>query len=130
YSAAVAATDTGVIERNRMTARLTMLVGRIIRLKPSSPCLDYGGGAGVLVRMMRDAGFNFHWNDRYATNVYAVGFSGEPSAPYELVTAFEVFEHLVAVQEEIATLLASKPRCVLIGTTLHNGFDPHWAYLS
>jgi hypothetical protein len=55
--------------------------------------LDYGGGTGMLVRMMRDKGFDFNWLDAHGENQFAQGFEASEGASYELVTAFEVFEH-------------------------------------
>src|SRR5258708_4210225 len=74
YASAIAAMDTGAIERTRLTAELTTAVAWILGIKPDSPCLDYGGGNGVFTRMMRDRGFNFWIYDRYAENIFARGF--------------------------------------------------------
>ena len=58
--------------------------------------LDYGGGYGMLVRMLRDVGLNFYRYDRYCANLFAKGFDVEDAGPgdWGAVTAFEVFEHL------------------------------------
>ncbi|MGQ0603595.1 MAG: class I SAM-dependent methyltransferase [Anaerolineales bacterium] len=81
--------------------------------------LDYGGGYGIFVRLMRDYGFDFYRQDRYTENLFAVGFDAEdqPGAIYELVTAFEVFEHLAQPLEEIEKMLAYS-RNVLFSTQL------------
>jgi hypothetical protein len=81
--------------------------------------LDYGGGYGMFVRLMRDAGFDFYLFDQYCDNLFAKGFSVDPSSDvgYELVTAFEVFEHLVNPMEDIGRMLAFGPN-LLFTTTL------------
>jgi len=79
-------------------------------------CLDYGGGHGVFVRIMRDFGFDFRWSDCYATNIYARGFEGDVHLRHELVTAFEVFEHLVDVRAELAALFEPRHRYILVST--------------
>lgn len=56
--------------------------------------LDWGGGYGTFTRMMRDRGFNFFHADAYCDNLFARGLEDEPEARYDLITAFEVFEHL------------------------------------
>src|SRR5712664_4054841 len=52
--------------------------------------LDYGGGAGVFTRHMRDRGFNFYRQDRYANNLFARFFDVNDLAiddrKFELVT--------------------------------------------
>jgi hypothetical protein len=73
YATAICASDTGAIARNVRTARLTSALARLLGMTPASRCLDFGGGHGVFVRMMRDRGFRFEWSDSYAKNLYAAG---------------------------------------------------------
>jgi len=56
--------------------------------------VDYGAGYGVLVRLMRDRGFNFYWHDPYCVNLFAKHFVAKPGMRFELLTAYEVFEHM------------------------------------
>jgi hypothetical protein len=130
YGGPNAAIDTGVIDRNRLTARLTWLTASVLGLRPTARCLDYGGGHGVFVRMMRDSGLDFRWFDRFAENLYARGFEASPADRYDLVTAFEVFEHFVDVRAELTTLFAPRHRYVLGSTLLHEGFNRDWWYLA
>ena len=67
--------------------------------------LDFGGGHGVFVRMMRDRGFDFHWRDLYASNNYARGFEYEPTCRYDFLTAFEVLEHFVDPMSELEQIM-------------------------
>ena len=68
--------------------------------------IDYGGGYGPFVRRMRDLGYNFYWTDRYCQNLFAKGFVADArfSRKFELLTAVEVFEHLVDPWEEIQAM--------------------------
>nr|MBP9120701.1 class I SAM-dependent methyltransferase [Ignavibacterium sp.] len=67
----------------------------------------YAGGYGVFTRLMRDIGFDFYWHDPYTQNLFANGFEKDikPDSRFELITAFEVFEHLVNPKEEISKML-------------------------
>jgi hypothetical protein len=59
--------------------------------------LDFGGGYGMFVRMMRDKGYDFYRQDKYCENLFAKEFDLEnivAQKQFEVVTAFEVFEHL------------------------------------
>jgi hypothetical protein len=93
YSSAIAPSDIGLIGRNE---KLSNFCSAVIPLffDPKSAFLDYGGGNGMFVRMMRDKGFEFYWNDKYASNQFAEGFQAPQEKLFSLITAFEVFEHL------------------------------------
>ena len=71
------------------------------------PFLDYAGGYGVFTRLMRDIGFDFYWHDPYTQNLFANGFEDDlkSNSKFELLTAFEVFEHLVNPKEELEKML-------------------------
>jgi hypothetical protein len=93
YSSAIAMQDVGIIQRNLVNCEVTSAVFNLLFAKISR-AVDFGGGHGVFVRLMRDKGFNFYWSDLYATNDYARGFECQEGLPYDFLTAFEVLEHL------------------------------------
>lgn len=94
YSAAIAAADTGIVARNLKLAEITrLLIG--LAFNDAQRCLDFGGGAGLLVRLMRDHGFDFRLQDRYCANIFAGGFEARPGESFDLLTCMEVVEHLV-----------------------------------
>lgn len=81
---------------------------------------DYDGGYGLLVRLMRDAGFEFYQYDKFAKNILAKAFdasANNQNQHYELVTAFEVFEHLTDPLYEIRQMLQFSKN-ILFTTTL------------
>jgi len=93
YSSAIARSDLGLIGRN---IKLSHFCSALLPLffDTRGTFLDYGGGNGMFVRMMRDNGFDFYWTDKYASNQFAEGFESTENAKFSLLTAFEVFEHL------------------------------------
>lgn len=93
YSSVIARSDIGLIGRN---IKFSKFCSALIPLfyDPSASFLDYGGGNGMFVRLMRDKGFDFYWQDKYATNQFASGFDAPEGRKYSLLTSFEVFEHL------------------------------------
>lgn len=96
YSAAITGSDIGLVRRNSHLTKISRVVLSVFFDK-TGRFLDFAGGYGLFVRMMRDSGFDFNWYDRYCTNLFAVGRAADlqSSSSYELITAFEVFEHLV-----------------------------------
>jgi hypothetical protein len=104
YSSAIKGSDVGLIKRNQELAPAT---ARVIHtfFDVKAKFIDYGGGYGMLVRMMRDLGYDFYWQDKYAQNLMALGFEVQVGSRYELLTAFEVFEHLPNPNAELKLML-------------------------
>jgi hypothetical protein len=105
YSSAIAIQDVGIMQRNLMNREVTSAVLKLLFPKGSS-AVDYGSGHGVLVRMMRDIGFNFFWSDLHATNDYARGFESQEGSTYDFLTAFEVLEHLTDPVADLSKLMS------------------------
>ncbi len=104
YAEAITGSDIGLVTRNLRLAEATQLLVTSY-FNPDAACLDYGGGYGLFVRLMRDAGFDFRWYDKFCRNLFAEGAVGTLDRQYELVTAFELVEHLVDPQAEIDAML-------------------------
>ena len=93
YEKPIADADTGLADRNQKLSR-TVSVLLLFLFKPKGTFLDVAGGYGLFVRLMRDIGFDFYWSDKYCENLLAKGFEGKRDENYDVVTAFEVLEHL------------------------------------
>lgn len=108
YSAAIAKLDIGLLDRCAILSNVTAMVLKAERLRGGT-FLDWAGGYGTLTRMMRDRGYDFSHQDLMATNIFADGheiedFTGQR---FDLVTAFEVLEHLVDPVSELAPVTAT-----------------------
>jgi hypothetical protein len=102
YSKVIATADTGIMMRNLQNATALLFV---LKFTKNDMCLEFGGGHGILTRIMRDYGFNFFHYDKFAENLFASGFDGNLSKKYDFVTAFENFEHFVNPIEEIEKII-------------------------
>jgi hypothetical protein len=108
---AISALDVGIISRNTYLATKTEdILDKLFPLDTLNPkvdnftAIDYGGGQGIFVRMMRDLGYNFYRQDVYAENLYARFFDITDlpkNTKFSILTTFEVFEHLPNPIEEI-----------------------------
>ncbi len=109
YSEAIASSDIGILHRNNLMAGIA---AKLIfnYFDHNSKFLDYGAGYGLFVRLMRDRGFDFYWQDKFCKNIFAQRFEFSNSEnQIALVTAFELFEHLVDPQREIEKILRISP---------------------
>jgi len=107
YNNAITDLDVGLVSRNLIYSNI---IEEVIKnnFNCSEKFLDYGGGYGLFVRLMRDKGFNFYREDKYCKNVFAKNFDIEDlseKVKFEAVTAFEVFEHLENTLEELKEIL-------------------------
>jgi hypothetical protein len=131
YLAPMTIEDTGIIKRNVLSAKRTSTVLYFLFNKEGR-FLDYGGGYGIFVRLMRDYGFDFYWTDPYTENLFARGFSFNSGSdvPIELLTTFECFEHFADPLNEIEKML-SISRSILFSTDIFTSGIPcpeQWQY--
>jgi len=131
YSQPIASSDVGLAFRNLSFSQITQKL-LFNFFNHQARFLDYGGGYGLFVRLMRDAGFDFYWLDKFCQNIFAQGFEIDAAAnnQFELVTAFEVFEHLVHPINDLEELLKIS-RNILLSTELLPESNPkpdEWWY--
>jgi hypothetical protein len=122
YSSAIYDGDSGLLRRSKLLSTVTSLVIRSERLTDGT-FLDWAGGYGALARMMRDKGYDFRTFDPYAKNLLAPGFDGDELESHDLVTAFEVVEHLADPVEELTKVAAANDR-LFFTTMLHPADQP------
>ncbi|MDD5460870.1 MAG: class I SAM-dependent methyltransferase [Methylococcales bacterium] len=115
YTETINDSDTGIMSRNQVNARI-VLVTMLMLGKVGGTLVDYAGGYGILVRLLRDYGINALWSDRYCQNLVARGFE-RTNETADLVTAFEAFEHFVNPVEELEKMLDIAPN-VLFSTII------------
>jgi hypothetical protein len=118
YSDVIAKTDIGLISRNIIFSKIAITIISAF-FDPKGKFLDYGGGYGILVRLMRDRGFKFYRYDNQCENLFASLWDIEldTSRRFELVTALEVFEHFTNPVTEIDRMLTHS-KSILFTTQL------------
>jgi 2-polyprenyl-3-methyl-5-hydroxy-6-metoxy-1,4-benzoquinol methylase len=127
YSSVIAKTDIGLISRNIIFSNLTETMLDHF-FSDTKKALDYGAGFGMFVRIMRDKGYHFLWHDDYCQNLFAETFEGTLTEKYDVLTAYEVFEHLPNPIETLEKLL-SLSDTIIFSTVLNDGiedFDTWW----
>ena len=133
YSKAIASSDVGLVYRNTVMAEITSKL-LFNFFDHDASFLDYGGGYGLFVRLMRDKGFDFYWEDKYCQNLFAQEFKFELTKNNKilLTTAFELFEHFINPVQEIEKILEISPN-ILFSTQLlpeNNPKPSEWWYFT
>ena len=118
YSTVINASDTGIISRNLSNVSL-VLATLVLLGRTAGRVVDYAGGYGILVRMLRDIGVDAYWNDPYSENLVARGFEYHQSGA-DLVTAFEAFEHFLNPGLEMERLLSIAPSVLFTTDMIRN----------
>lgn len=116
YSSPINTSDTGVMSRNLSNISLVLATLSLMGCRKSK-VVDYAGGHGFLVRLLRDIGLDALWADPYSQNLVARGFEYNGTGLISLVTAFEAYEHFVNPTFEMFNLLKIAPN-ILLTTTL------------
>jgi hypothetical protein len=108
YKDPINITDTGMLARNIHLSKISSCI-LFLFFKNDKKYLDYGGGYGVLTRLMRDVGFDFYWHDPFSHNLFAQGFEYPKNcncSEIELLTAFENFEHFIDPLEDLGKIFS------------------------
>ena len=117
YASPIARSDVGLVTRNLVFAASTKAIIEAF-FDRDARFVDYGAGYGLFVRLLRDQGYDFQWSDRYTENLFALGHEADsPAGQFELLTAFEVFEHLANPIESVEEMLTYSSS-VLFSTTI------------
>lgn len=122
--------DTGLVARN------LQLAGRIATFLDATSArtdvvIDFGGGTGLLTRLLRDLGWNALCHDRYREPVFVDAFHVREVAGLgaRVVIASEVLEHFTTPRESLGELLALAP-LIIFTTGLYDRQGEDWWYLA
>ena len=130
YESTLTEGDIGLVMRNAHLLNAIALYLRVIRPGFQEPILDFGAGTGILVRSLRDIGYDARYFDHYGGNCFAKGHEGTLSERYGLATAVEVLEHVVEFESTIHALLSCSTE-LLFSTSLIDSQTPAveaWPY--
>jgi predicted nucleic acid-binding Zn ribbon protein len=127
YGKNLSCLDTGAAQRTLTNLAICVVISRLYNL---TNVIDFGGGDGLLCRLLRDYGINCFVTDRYATPTYAQGFTEPDFRQPDLVIASEVVEHFANPGRDLDDLFSLKPRLLFVSTGVYTGEQGDWWYLA
>ena len=135
YQSAITDLDIGLIQRNIQFSDIVENILLNNRIDSNGKFIDYGGGYGMFVRLMRDKGFDYYRQDIHCENIFAKYFDVadiKNQRSFDLLTAFEVFEHLEFPEQELKIMLSFSDN-ILFSTLLlpdNNPTPATWWYFA
>ncbi|MCX8533707.1 class I SAM-dependent methyltransferase [Chryseobacterium luquanense] len=131
YNNAITSLDIGILKRNN---ELLQTIPKFIDtfFPQSKMYLDFAGGYGIFVRLMRDLGYDFYRQDIYCENIFSKHFdiTDIDVNKFDVVTAFEVFEHLENPLEEIGNILSYADNLIFSTDVVPKANVENWVYIA
>jgi Methyltransferase domain len=92
--------------------------------------VDFGAASGLFARLMRDVGYNFYSYDKYSLPSFTNYFLLKDTelAKANVITCFEVFEHLPEPAETLTQILSADADLVLFTTWFCDNQNQDWIY--
>ena len=122
--------DTGQVTRSLINAALLNILLPACGLGPQTRIVDYGCGSGLLVRTMRDMGWDAWGFDRYCQPRLALGFQTDDYRHFDVVNACEVVEHFDEPRTAFDGIFSTNPKLVVLQTGIANDATDRWDYLA
>ena len=127
YTSDIQPEDGGYLSRNLNVFRIVTYYLQNLKLKPDPVVLDFGGGLGIVPRLLREHGVKAFNHDTYSKSPFAeIAWDGTPP---DFIVSSEVFEHLAEPAAEVARLFEHQPAYVYVRTWRYFGQGQNWDYI-
>ena len=127
YKQNISNLDTGAVQRNLNNFAICYTFAKIFNVNRA---IDFGSSDGLLCRFLRDHMIDAYCTDKYSVPKYAQNFTLPPTNNIDLITGFEVLEHLSDPNSDLDEIFSYDPKYFLCSTELYISQDENWWYLS
>lgn len=130
--------DTGAAQRSIICSLFVRALRIAGVVSSRAKIIDFGAGNGLLVRLLRDQGFDAWGYDKHASmavcrNRRLASIGADTEAKVDVITAIEVFEHLTAPLDTVQTLIPALANngAILLRTSIYDSsrHNENWQYL-
>jgi hypothetical protein len=118
--------DTGAVQRSIHHFAMIYCISKLLKFRN---IIDFGGGNGLLCRLLRDFNLNCFVSDKYADATYAKNFTDPDFETPDLVTSFEVLEHLPNPSLDLDKLFIANTKAVILSTEIYRRQGKDWWYI-
>jgi hypothetical protein len=127
YASNLSDLDSGAAQRNLTNLAVCYVVAKLLGARNA---VDFGGGDGLLCRLLRDYGINCFVKDKYASPTYAQTFTTPDFHRPDLAIAFEVLEHFANPSADLQEIFNLGAPAILVSTEIYAAQKADWWYLS
>lgn len=127
YTTDIQPEDSNYLSRNLAVFHGVQYFLTHLRMRSDPVVLDFGGGLGLVPRLLREHGVNAFNYDTYAKSPF-VDVTWDESTPNFIVSS-EVFEHLPDPAADIAWIFDHQPDFVYVRTWRYFDQGKDWEYI-
>lgn len=122
--------DVGSVDRCWLVSQFLLGLLRTSRSRREWRVLDIGGGDGLLVRLLRDAGIHAQFSDPHTVPIYDVGPVVAVNDHFDLGVMSEVALHFTDPLEMFRSVLSKCERALFTAVVPPDPIPKDWWYLS
>ena len=127
FTDALNSLDIGSVDRCNIVADFVEVLLKSSK-KDSPKVLDWGGGYGLLTRILRDRGVNCSHYDPFVEPLFAKNIKLLPNTKFDLVVLSEVMLHMTDPVGTLSELLKFSKRIMFTAVIAPPDVNPDWWY--
>lgn len=127
FTDALNSLDIGSVDRCNIVADFVEVLANSLKID-NPQVLDWGGGYGLLTRILRDRGIRCAHHDPYTEPLFAENIALQPDARFDLIVLSEVMLHMTDPISTLTELLKLSDNIMFTAVIAPPDVTPDWWY--